>query len=263
MFDCELRPGSQHCQNGTPDFLRKIMDSADARGIKLLFRMDSGNDSDENALLCQKRKHHYIIARNPRRSDQSEKIEEIRDFGRLVEDDESHTTHLWTDVAFIKGENGGLHKEYIVYRLKTIFKDKEGQPLLIPEEELSSWRTDMAMPEEDVIETYNQHGTSEQYHSELKSDMEMERMPSLSFESNKVVHACCMIAFNVLRKIGVDSAKIIRTRTKRSRLRIATVINEVMRSAGKFVARANTFFLRMNPSDVAFHVVHKLYYAYG
>ncbi len=47
MLDCELRPGSQHCQNGTPAFLGKMVSLLDTMTFthSLLFRLDGGNDS--------------------------------------------------------------------------------------------------------------------------------------------------------------------------------------------------------------------------
>ena len=51
----ELRPGTQNCQNGTPDFLRECLDTADAVIRKpLLVRMDAGNDSVENLRFARK-----------------------------------------------------------------------------------------------------------------------------------------------------------------------------------------------------------------
>ena len=47
MLDCEMRPGSQHCQNGTVAFIEGFMGrlrSIQPSG-RLLFRMDAGNDA--------------------------------------------------------------------------------------------------------------------------------------------------------------------------------------------------------------------------
>ena len=45
----ELREGSHHCQNGTPDFLRETIAAAkQMTNQTLLVRMDSGNDAVEN-----------------------------------------------------------------------------------------------------------------------------------------------------------------------------------------------------------------------
>ena len=69
MLDCELRPGSQHCQKGTAAFiegfegrLRSIQ-----TGGRLLFRMDSGNDSFDTLNAVTGEGRYCIIKRNKRR----------------------------------------------------------------------------------------------------------------------------------------------------------------------------------------------------
>jgi hypothetical protein len=49
LLSCELRPGSQHCQKGTPEFLKQLLERLPegVKGKALLFRLDSGNDSEE------------------------------------------------------------------------------------------------------------------------------------------------------------------------------------------------------------------------
>jgi len=50
-LNVEMRKGSVHCQNGTPDFIRKTLQSAKKLTDKpLLFRLDSGND-----ICCEER----------------------------------------------------------------------------------------------------------------------------------------------------------------------------------------------------------------
>ncbi|GHU14351.1 hypothetical protein FACS1894161_4970 [Spirochaetia bacterium] len=75
MMRSELRPGSQHCQKGTPECIRALC--ADIAAVKLdkpaLFRLDSGNDSADTleAILRDsegnKSGHTLIIKRNMRR----------------------------------------------------------------------------------------------------------------------------------------------------------------------------------------------------
>jgi hypothetical protein len=79
---------------------------------------------------------------------------------------------------------------------------------------------------EKVIELYHKHGTSEQFHSELKSDMEVERLPSGKFEVNRIVLAVAMTAYNALRVPG---------RKKYKRKRLGKVIRELICVAGKLV----------------------------
>jgi len=54
--------------------------------------------------------------------------------------------------------------------------DRFGQRLLVPEIEIEGWWTTLDLPMKQVIGLYEDHGTSEQFHSEIKSDMDMERL---------------------------------------------------------------------------------------
>ena len=67
LVHLELRPGSDHCQEGTEDFpgqalgYTRLMTDA-----PLLVRMDSGNDSLGNIKVCREGKAEYIVKRNLR-----------------------------------------------------------------------------------------------------------------------------------------------------------------------------------------------------
>jgi hypothetical protein len=49
--------------------------------------------------------------------------------------------------------------------------DKTGQLLLAPELEMEGWWTSLDVPEDEVIQLYADHVTSEQFLSEFKSDI--------------------------------------------------------------------------------------------
>ncbi|MCI8700132.1 MAG: hypothetical protein HFJ47_02170 [Clostridia bacterium] len=43
------------------------------------------------------------------------------------------------------------------------------------------------LTEEEIIELYHLHATSKQFHSEIKTDMDIERLPSGKFSTNEIV----------------------------------------------------------------------------
>lgn len=49
--------------------------------------------------------------------------------------------------------------------------------LLIPKFDVETYWTTLPVDAEEVIDLYHDHGTSEQFHSELKSDMGIEPFP--------------------------------------------------------------------------------------
>lgn len=53
----------------------------------------------------------------------------------------------------------------------------------------------MDWKDEDVIANYHAHGECEQYYSELKTDMDLERLPSGKFDTNELVLELAILAF--------------------------------------------------------------------
>lgn len=56
--------------------------------------------------------------------------------------------------------------------------DRYGQFLLPSGLEVNTWWTNTRMTDEEVINQYHARGESEQFHSEVKSDMDVELLPS-------------------------------------------------------------------------------------
>ena len=83
----------------------------------------------------------------------------------------------------------------------------DGQHLLVPEIEAESWWTSLKLPAKEVIGLYHSHGTSEQFHSEIKSDMDLERLPSGKFATNALILSLGMVAYNILRLVGQQALK--------------------------------------------------------
>lgn len=79
----------------------------------------------------------------------------------------------------------------------------KNQRLLLPDIEIDSyWCSIEEMEPAEVVELYHDHGTSEQFHSEIKSDMGVERLPIGNFASNSLVLHLTMLSYNMLRIIG-------------------------------------------------------------
>ena len=97
----------------------------------------------------------------------------------------------------------------------------------------------------EVIALYADHATHEQFHSELKSDMALERLPSGKFAANDAVCAMAMLAYNTLRimgqtgLLGEDSP----VRHSAQRRRAKTVIRELICIPGRWVKRARQMVL--------------------
>jgi hypothetical protein len=65
--------------------------------------------------------------------------------------------------------------------------DGRGQHLIQPEFQLDGWTTSLSAEKfsgPDIIALYADHGTHEQFHSEFKTDLDLERLPSGKFDTN-------------------------------------------------------------------------------
>ena len=261
-LEVELRPGSQHSQKGFVDFINRVIAGAkDMTEQPLLVRADAGNDALETLVALENaEKTHYIVKWNPRKSD----IVAWRD--KVFAEGLVKTPRKGKRVGTVVVEESRKIKE-TTYTFKRIVRviertiDKNGQFLLAPDITLEGWWSDLAMESEDIIELYRQHATSEQFHSEFKTDLDLERLPSGKFATNGLVMALGAFAYNILRFIGqtglVAPFGPVRHSAKRRRLR--TVIQELMYLAGRLITTGRRLKLRFSrhcPAFAAFSAVY-------
>jgi hypothetical protein len=255
LVHCQLREGSEHCQDGMPQFLDETIDYArQITQAKLLVRMDAGHDDVENLRRCQKHKVDWIIKRNLRKESLADWLEEAQAHGECEEPREGK--QVWTGTTW-KERGGKLYRVVFEVIERTI--TAEGQRLLIPEIEAATFWTSLKLPAKQVIELYHQHGTSEQFHSEFKSDMDLERLPSGKFATNALVLSLGQVAYNILRLCGQTSLQQngrlptpqrmpIRKPVARRRLR--SVIQDLMYMAARWTCHSHRWglsFWRNNP----------------
>ena len=64
----------------------------------------------------------------------------------------------------------------------------DGQLFLEPKIELNTFWTNLGESDQEIIDLhYHAHGECEQFHSEIKTDMGVERLPSGKFDTNELV----------------------------------------------------------------------------
>ena len=266
MANTELREGKQHCQNGTPAFLRETLALAHQMTDKpLLIRMDSGNDAAENLGILLEDGNWFIIKRNLRMEGKDAWYEHIKDVCKDIRyPREGKTVYVgssWKDVKYItvNGEEKTLCIR-ICYEIIVRTIDKHGQTLLIPDLEVNTWWTNLGWTDQEIIDSYHAHGECEQYHSELKTDMDVERLPSGKFATNALVLDLSMIAFNLLRMIGQESLKHkpdSRHRVKRRRLR--TVIQNLILCASHITSHARKTVMGLGKSNTWRHAFYSVW----
>jgi len=267
LVNLELREGKQHCQKNTPEFIgttldyvRKITDQP------ILMRLDSGNDSQDNFPDQSRSDVHFIIKRNLRRESPQAWVDLAKKTG-----EKSHFRPgkcVWTGKTFV-GINGSPLPYPIIFEV-TESHTKKGQQLLFPEYQIDTyWCSLDQLPPDEVVRLYHDHGTSEQFHSELKSDMGLERLPSGHFSSNSLILHLAMLTYNMLRIIGQisleesDPTELPGIRRKKvARRRIRTVMQDLMYMAGRLVTRGRRWYIsfgQLNPfSKMMERIYHRL-----
>lgn len=206
-LEVELRPGSQHSQEGFIPYLNRVIDRAGKlTSKKLLVRLDSAHDALETRLALRNRKKvSSIIKWNPRREDTSALI--TRAFAERV----VMEPRPGKKVALLTIRKSQTHEDrtYAFTKVVRIIKrtiDKRGQFLLLPEVSVDGWWTNLDLPVQKIIKLYENHGLSEQFHSEFKSDLDLERLPSGKFATNAMIMALGCLAiihrFGILPSVG-------------------------------------------------------------
>ena len=106
-----------------------------------------------------------------------------------------------------------------------------------------------------MIALYQHHGMHEQFHSEFKTDLDLERLPSGKFDTNDAILHLAAFAYNCLRLLGQLglTGDIAPVRHPAKRRRIKTVLQEIMYRAAKFVSHARRLVLDFG-RGVAVHV---------
>jgi hypothetical protein len=253
LVNAELREGKQHCQNGTPKYLKEsVLYARQITDQPILVRMDSGNDCKENIKVCNQHGISYIIKRNLRK-------ESVEDWVRLAKEDGRCGQMVWGQIRWCGDKyvsfDGFAEPLRIVYEVieKTITSG--GQMLLVPEIEVNTYWTDLTDSAERIIELYHDHGTSEQFHSELKTDMDLERLPSGNFSTNSLVLLIGMVAYNLLRLCGQLSLEYKEIspayrRKKVARRRVRTVMQDLMYLACRIVSHSRKLILSFSKYNV-------------
>ena len=257
LVNTELHEGSQHCQKGMPGFLKETLSLSHKMTDKqLLIRMDSGNDAKENLGILLEDGDWFIVKRNLRRSEtKDEWLKLVQECCQDVRNPrEGKTVYIgssWKDVEYVT--DGGESKTIcmrIVYEVIERSIDKHGQILMETDVEVNTFWTNLGWSDDEIIASYHAHGECEQYHSEIKTDMDVERLPSGKFETNELVLELTIIAYNLLRMIGQESLKHKPDQKKRvKRRRIRTVIGNMILLASHVTTHARETLMALGRSN--------------
>ncbi len=261
-LNLEFREGSQHSQKNFAPFLEEsLVRAGELTKRRLLLRLDSAHDAIETrTVISGHKKVDYILKWNPRKQDRQALLE------RGLREGTASTPRDGKRVAVfsynqLEEHEGQKFSSRLVVRVTERTVDRHGQRLLAPDIAGEGWWTSLYLPEQEIIGLYNDHGTSEQFHSEFKTDMDLERLPSGKFATNALIMALAGLTYNILRFIGqlglLGDHSPVRHAAKRRRIR--TVIQELIYRAARLVETGHRLKLRFSRHCQAYGAFQQVY----
>ena len=210
----ELREGKRHSAEETQYTLERILPRAMAlTAAPILGRIDSGFDSQR--LMGQ-----IVRQGTTCRADGGAAIDVLVKWNsrsgskaKIIATAQANNDLVWShpregkratvfSEAMQRAIDGQLRVHTRAYRVVERTIDRRGQRLLIPEWNVDGWETTLTVCHEEVIALYADHGAHEQFLSEFKTDLDLERLPSGKFDTNETVPSLAVLAYNCLRLIG-------------------------------------------------------------
>ena len=279
----DLRPGNQHSEKGAVDFLNRILKMVDNIGIpmnKILVRVDSAHDDAKFTDACLEKHVKFIIKRNHRKETYTEIISEMRsNISPILSKHGNHRFYFCCKKDIVP-TNAKEHDLYVAFKLKEKVEKNSLIQYLSDKDrpcEIISYWTNIDIIDnkkskiffktaQECDKLYREHATSEQYHSELKNDMNMELLPSKYFATNKLFLHIATVSFNVLRIIGDHAIKNDRNfqhhkKESTIRIRLRTVIDKICTIAYKIVHHARKLFIKFGKNAFFYETFVKIYRA--
>lgn len=256
---CELRPGNQHANKEFIHALDRVVPRVRSlTDAPVLVRLDSAHDALENRQYFRQCGFDYLIKWNPRKQDGLGWVDKAKAAGSLW--CHSRPGKMETLVT----EPLDNTDERLIVKITVRQSDANGQMFLEPQISLEGWTTSLKLAVADnaaVIDLYRGHATSEQFHSEFKTDLDLERLPSGKFDTNDLVLAFAVLGYNILRWMGqralLGPDAPVRHKAKRRRLK--TVMQELMYMACRLISSGRQRILRFGqhcPGFKAFTTVY-------
>ena len=282
----ELRPGTQHSENGAVDFLKRCFSMLEKIGIPLdrvIVVCDSAHDAEDFIKCCLSKNVHFIIARNPRREDSRYlKLNTFDNYKKLgvdpIVDKDNCTKDYFCTTKDFNRINEYKNSYYAIFRFRVTYTYKDTHSLLELQDqpvETKSYWTDLApilnngeidqiSTAELYIEEYKKHATSEQFHGEIKTDLNAELLPSHYFATNKLYLQLLAIAFNLNRNIGDEALEIDQRfqhhkNGKVERIRMRTVIDKILNVACKVIRHAHNLVIKFGRNCLYFDTIKAIY----
>lgn len=264
----ELRVGKQHCQKGMGTFLEDTLTYSFQllpEDTNVLLRLDGGHDSAENQEIITNTERCYaIIKRNLRKESSHEWLDRAERLGNSISDNGMVRHYRGFVTDFTSFYDGKKYVGDVVFDVTYRYADHTGQLLMFPQIDVDTYWTNLPESPDKIIELYHDHATSEQFHSEIKTDMDVERLPSGKFATNKLVFQLALTAYNLLRRISVEIIPYNKKNQKKvKRRRIRTVLLDIIYTGCQWIERSGRTIMRFGRNCQEYEGISTLYFQFS
>lgn len=247
VVGAKLCPGSHHpLHEGALDFHAGVRERVRKLTKARLLWVDDAAFDDVALMAARLKAGDSFITRHNLRREKPEVLINL-----AMKEGQAHSPRpgktIYTgSTCWERGEIGAVRLVYEV----TERTSKKGQALLLPEYKVFSVWTDIKnVSDADILRLYRDRGTCEQYFAELKSELDLERLPSGKFSVNELFFQLGVLVNNMLRVLGeslLDSGVIGLKKATRRRLR--TIMQGMMYLCGRLVRHARRTVLKVTSS---------------
>ncbi len=261
----ELREGKQHCQSEFQYTLERVIPYAKRLTDRpILVRLDSGHDAlDTRIWLSDDEQIDYILKWNPRKQNKEEWVALADAQNAWATPREGKRVAVFS-IEETQQRDGKTYRFRRVMQITERTSTASGQLLLLPDIEIEGWWTSLNSTQQsdaEIIALYQDHATSEQFHSEFKTDLDIERLPSGKFATNNLIMTLSAYSYNILRWIGLIglTGNVSPVRHPAKRRRIKTVIQELMYLAARVITTGRRMKLRFSKHCSSYHAFEATY----
>ncbi len=285
LIGSEFRTGTQHSQKGAPAFIRQQIQRLRSLGIeRVLVRLDSGFDAADTMLAIRVEAADFVIAVNPRGEDEQQWLDQAMALPKAAWIRLKDTRNL--RIAYLERVETRQNKEGEEIQVRRVVRVKKRLEVEVASKDShapilgrrvvfevgSSWSTSLTMdpcrcphgegdlPAPSIARLYEDHGTSEQFHAELKGELDLGRRPSGRVKTNALVFHLGGLAYNLVRVLGIMGKAVFRHRHPSKRRRMKTVIQELILIPARFLGGSNQMKLdlgKAHPSREAILALHR------
>lgn len=248
-----LRPGSTYTGNGIVEFLKESLMRLPYCIQTILFRADSGFFNQYALQLLEALGHYYLVAAKLHKP-LMQRILKIPDKAyRLLTDENGKMKQI--TVIHYQLPSWDKARKFVVVRTVKKVSDQLTFDGFEIEYSYQAYCSNLVLPAEAIVKSYQERGNSENYIKEIKQDLNLEKTTFDKFWHNEAFFQLMMLVYNCIIWFKAEFISLKQAVHER----IYTFRFKYLFIPAKLKTRSRYFYLDM-PGDFQFkHIIEKVF----